>query len=80
MVRNNDVPDTAQQSDPDYVYEQHARAPYDPLFSAEAGGRATGDTLRDSRFPRWVRIIGFIAAAAFLGTLAIAIMEQLRFG
>jgi hypothetical protein len=70
---------TAQEVDVNPLYERHARAPYDPLYSAEAGGRATGDVLCDPRFPRWVRIIGYIAGAAFLGALVIAFMELVRF-
>jgi hypothetical protein len=79
MTVDREEADLVSQLNTNPLYKRHARTPYDPLYSAEAGGRATGDALRDPQFPRWMRIIGFIAAAAFLGALALASMEMIRF-
>lgn len=79
MIVDREEANPVTQLDADLLYERHARTPYDPLSSAEAGGRATGDALRDPRSPRWMKIIGFIAAAAFFGALAIASVEMIRF-
>jgi hypothetical protein len=79
MIVDREEADPVTQLDANPLYERHASAPYDPLYSAEASGRATGDALRDPRSPRWMKIIGFIAAAAFLGALVIAFVELVRF-
>jgi hypothetical protein len=79
MAMYRDLSNTVQQDHADPLLERYSRAPYDPLYSAEIAGRATGEAIRDPSFRRWVRIIGFIAATAFLGTLVIAFAELIRF-
>lgn len=54
----------------DPFLEDFQRAPYDPLYAAQAAGRLTGEAIEHPVLGRWMRVIGIIVAVAFvLGVL-----------
>jgi hypothetical protein len=54
----------------DPFLDEFRNTPYDPLYSAQAAGRLTGEAINHPRFGRWMRIVALVIAIVFvLGTL-----------
>lgn len=70
---------TAPPVTDDSDLENFRRAPYDPLYSARAGGRMTGLLARNSPLAGWQRVLAFLLACSLIG-IPLAGLLQLLLG